>query len=201
MHENLSAIAESKSPLADLIGDLDERPCKTIPWPRRPDRSVSLWELTQSEGDAARKRAFEYVRDILKFSELDLAWDEQRAIYDAIAVETLAVALRKPENPKVPFARDAQQLRDRVSPHTLEALFSEYLTFVKQQHPLADVQDPEKELEELVSLVGKGYPIAARLTSYDITAARELLRTAVGQLASAQTENSSDTSLQNDSLP
>lgn len=197
---SLSRLAEGESPLAKLIGDLNERPCKVIPFPGYPGIEVGLWALTHSESEQARKVAYEWVRTTLKFSEIDLAYDDNQAIRDAIAIETLFVALRDPKLPINSFAKDSNEIRQRLKVDDIAKLHQEYAIFLDETSAWKQVADLPKEVDELVDLMGKGYPIAARLSFYASSSLRGLLLTAVDQLANAQTNSSSDSSSASDSV-
>lgn len=192
-------IKDARSPLDRLLGD-EEREWKAIPWPTRPEATVALWCLTQAECEQARKRAYAYVRDALGFSELDLAYDDQRALNEAVMIEVLAVALRDPTDRERPFAQNADALR-KLRPEVLGALFQEYLAWQRECSPFETAEDLDGELERLVDAWGKGSTVERRLTYFDTPSLRGLLHTAVGRLASAPSDNSSRTSPPNASAP
>ena len=199
MKDELAALVGGESPLAALIGNLDERPCKRVPIPGRANQ-VGLWALTVGETEMARKTAYSWVRDSLKFGELELAWDEQRAINDSVVIATLATALRDPEKPIDQWVKDHNELRQRLTHGQVTYLWTEYLQWLSESDWTKHVEDVEKDLASMVDLVGKGFPIATRLSYYDTLSLRQLLHTAVGQLASAATERSSGTSSPSGSL-
>jgi hypothetical protein len=191
-HDN----GNQRSLLADLIGNLDERPCKPIDFPGRAGVRVGLWALTLYEEQEARREAYAYVRTVAKFSELDLAWEEQQCVKDAVATEILAKALRDPEVPIREFTASAQELRDRLGPDEIDLLMAAYNAYRAERYPLSSGQSAEKEVDQLVELVGKGSPIHARVSWLDTASLRKCLHTAVGRLASSMTGKSSQSSPQ-----
>src|SRR3712207_6325967 len=110
---------DDRSPLAELIGNLDERRCEVVEIPGRDDgKCVGLWILTQYEVDMARTATWKYLRQVLKLSDADIVYDP--AIFDDNwAIERLAIALRDPETPQNQFAEDGRELRQRLSPQEL----------------------------------------------------------------------------------
>ncbi len=184
------------SALRALIGDLGQRPSRTIKVPIKKgvEADVVFWALTQTEENEARKAAFKFVKEELAFGEVELAWDEQRAINDAIMVEVLHRAMRHPSNKLVTFADSAAELRDFLGTQVLQGLFVEYIKWNKEQAWLLNVDDPIAELDRLADHMGKGRPVEQLLSRYDTSLLRELLRTAVERLLSAQTTNSEPTS-------
>lgn len=189
---------QSGSLLARLIADMDERPFKVVPFPRREGASVALWVLSMEEELEARLRAFKYVRETLKFSELDLAWDESQALTDARVVEILAVAMRDPENRGNAYATGPSEVRLRLSGVTLSALYREYALFQSEQDDFETVKDPVGKVDELVDHLKKTRPIAGILSHFDTPSVRVLLLTAVDRLARQPETNSSDTSPSSD---
>ena len=200
---SIKDLANAKSPLELLIGNLDERDFKIVSFPGAnglpTERQLALWALTKGEEEAARKRAYSYVREVMKFSELDIAYDEQQCINDSKAIEILSVAMRDPNERINPFCRDATQLRDRLKSSQIRYLWKEYLTWLDETDVIKDVDDFEKEISDLTESVGKGYPIAPRLSYFDTPALRRLLHTAVGRLSSAATGRPSGSSSPSDS--
>jgi hypothetical protein len=190
----LSDLAKGPSPLAAMIGDLSERPTETIEVPGLPGKQVKLWVLTQSEETRCRKKAYEWVRDPkgLGFDVLDLEYDEQRALHDAIMCEVLAEALRDAENPHNAFAANGREVRDRLGSGRIQDLWRKYIDYARTQQDLQDVEDPEKELDELVKLVLQGFPLATRLSRYASPSLRTLLLSALDRLGSGPTASSSD---------
>lgn len=194
----LSDMASGPSPLARMIGDLDDRPHKPTTVPGREDR-IALWCLTQTEADTAKVATFKYLRATLKLSDMDMAYDP--SIYeDNFAIEVLATALRDADEPRNCWARDSRDLRDRLTPKELTALFAEYESWSDERNPQRQIVDLEKEVDELVSLVGKD-PAAARtrLRQYDGPSPRRLLPTLVDRLARLMGAPSSDASSPSDS--
>lgn len=182
---------ETGSLLAELAGNLDQRPFKVVPFPGHDGHEIALWRLTLNEETQARKAAFKWVREALAFSELDLAWDEQRALYEAIAVETLAIALRSPKNPIQQFAADSDDLRDRLGSDEIAALHSLYNDFVEERAWLKTVKDPGGELDKLVDHTGKARPISMLLSRFGSPSLRKLLHIAVDRLARSTTDSCS----------
>jgi hypothetical protein len=188
------------SSLADLLGDLDARPHKVLPWPGQPARSVALWCLTAYEETLARKLAYEWVRTRLGMTEVDISYDQQRAITEEIAVRTLAVALRRADAPGTALDT-AEELRTRLTSEQLAALLGEYTTYVRESSPFTTAENLRREVEELVSLAGKGYPLGTRLSYYDTGSLRGLLLTALDELATSRTDSSSASSPPSASTP
>jgi hypothetical protein len=184
-------VSRDESKLAQLVGNLNERPCRTVDLPGREGESVGMWALTVSESQRARKRAYDFVQTTLKFSALDLEYDEQRAIQECIVSETLAVALRDPERPIDQWAADGADIRDRLSLPEIEALWAEYLTFVAERSPLKDIEDPEGFLDELVTLVAQNFPIVTKCSHLARPSLTVLLLTALDRLASGTKGSSS----------
>ncbi len=190
---------QSGSLIAKLIADMDERPFKVVSFPRRDGATVALWCLSMEEELLARKRAFKYVNEVLKFSELDLSWDENQALTDARVVEILAVAMRDPENRANAASTGPDEVRLRLSAVTLSALFREYQVFQGEQDDFEQVKDPVGTLGELVDHLKKARPISGILSRYATPSVRALLLTAVDRLARQPDASSSDTSLSSDS--
>ena len=151
--------------------------------PGREGERIGLWSLTLHEEEQARKRAYAFVKDVLKFSALDLEYDEQRALNDSVVCEILATALRDPDSPINPYCEDAKELRERLSSAEIQNLFNEYLIFVKERSVLKDVENPDKEIDELIALVAQNFPIMKRLSHFGSVSARILLLTAIERLA------------------
>jgi hypothetical protein len=188
----LREMMDRPSALAEMIGNLDKRPHKVIPFPGQPGRSVALWALSGTDDQAARKAAYEYVRSELKFSELDLVWEQQQAVTECVAAEVLSRALRDPENPERPFAASAQEVLERLSLDAIEALLIEYNKYASERYGLRGVKNAEKEVDALVDLLGKGLPITARLSQLDTPSLRRCLHSAVVMLSSSTTQSSSE---------
>lgn len=179
------------SRLSELVGNLNKRPSKPVEIPNHPGEHVAIWCLTLNEEEQARKRAYEFVRNDLKFSAIDLEYDEQRAVNDSVLCEILATALRCPEEDRQhePFAENALELRERLNSADLQALFQEYLKYVDERSVLKDVKDPERELDELIKLVAQNFPIATRLSRYASTSLRRLLIIAIDRCGSGTSES------------
>jgi hypothetical protein len=186
----------SGSPLAELIGDLNGRPAHQahVVLRKGVELTIPMWALTQQEEHDAKIRAHKYVKDYLAFTEVDLAWDEQQALADAVAAEVLAISLRNPKNVTLPFANDAQEIRTLLPSAVIGTLTTEYVKYQREQAWLQNVEDPVGELDKLVDLLGKGIPVSALLTRYDGDTLRSLLHSAVDRLASAASPTSSTSS-------
>jgi len=161
--------------LSDLIGNLNDRPSRTVEMPGREGERVGLWSLTLHEEEQARKRAYEFVQKTLKFSAIDLEYDEQRALNDSVVCEILATALRDPDSPINPYCEDAKELREKLTSTEIQNLFNEYMIFARERSILKDIQDLEKELDEMVEAIRCGYPLMARLSRYGSPSLRLLL--------------------------
>ncbi len=198
--DEAAASAGLGSALRALMGDLGQRPTTTVKVPIKKgvDADVTLWALTQREENDARKAAYKFIKDELAFSEVELAWDEQRAINDAIVVEVLWRAMRHPQNKLVPFSTDANELRDFLGTQVLQGLFIEYVKWNKEQAWLLTVEDPVGELDKLVDHMGKARPVEQLLSRYDTTLLRQLLPLAVNRLLDALNLNSKATSSSNE---
>lgn len=178
------------SRLSDLVGNLNERSCRTVDVPGHDGERVGLWSLTLHEEEQARKRAYEFVQKVLKFSAIDLEYDEQRALNDSVVCEILASGLRDPDSPINPYCEDAKELRERLSSAEIQNLFNEYLMFVKERSVLKDVEDPEKEIDELVQLVAQNFPMMNRLSRFGSTSLRTLLLHSVERHANGMKDKS-----------
>jgi hypothetical protein len=188
------------SRLEQLIGNLNGRPFKIVDMPGREGERIGLWSLTLHEEEQARKGAYEFVQNVLKFSSLYLEFDEQRALNDSIICEVLSRALRDPDSSINPYCEDADELRKKLSSGEIQNLFNEYLIFAKERSVLKDVEDPVAEVERLTALVRQGFPIAASLSRFGSPSLRILLLTALDNLSqSGMTPESSVGSLPNDS--
>jgi len=172
------------SKLSQLVGNLNERPMRTIDMPGREGEKVGLWCLTLDEEERARKRAFDFVQNVLKFSAIDLAYDEDRAIQDAIICEVLSVALRDSDRPIEPYVQNALEIKQRLNIDEILAMWRQYLVYVKERCLLKEAEDPEKELDELVQLVAQNFLIETRLSRLASTSLRDLVNIAVDRLVS-----------------
>lgn len=183
---------DGESKLAQLIGNLNERPMRIVEVPGTDgSERVGLWVATVHESQHARKRALEHVQKGIKFTALDLEYDELQALTEAKATETLAVALRDPDAPINPWAADGDEVRKRLSAPVIEGLWSEYVKFVAERSPLKDVEDPEGYVDELVALVAENFPIVTRLSQLARPALTSLLLTALDRCASGTKPSSS----------
>lgn len=180
------------SKLSDLIGNLNDRPSRTIQIPGRDDQQVAIWCLTVYEGELARKAAYKYVQKELAFSSLDLEYDEYRALDDAVICETLARALRDPDEKINAYCEDADDIRKRLTPGEVLDLWKEYNDFTKERTTLKDVQDIEKELDEMVETIRRGHPLMARLSRYASPALRRLMLSVLDRFVNGTHSNASD---------
>ncbi len=192
-------IKDVRSPLAKLIGELDVRPYKTVDLPGVEGAQVALWCLTQAECDRAKAAALAYMRGTLKFSEMDLAYTPG-AFDDNVAIETLALAMRDPNDARQPFAKDGAEVR-RLGPKALGALHEEYVQFVAERSPLSQADDLEKEVDSLCEALKAGQPGDAWCRSFDGTSARRLLPILADRLARLMNAPCSPLSSPSDSDP
>lgn len=166
------------SPLAALIGNLDHRPVRRFPFPGTAVE-VGVWVLTDEETRLAEERAYAFVT---KTCKLPQAHAERIGLYDREQrVQILAVALRRPETPTVPFAnmdlaRAANEVR-RLSSDVQDALFQEYVLHFNDRSPFAhlDATGLDAQVEALIECLGKGEPADALLSPYDTGTLRAII--------------------------
>jgi hypothetical protein len=185
-----------KSPLAELIGDLLERPSHeiTVPIKKGVDATIAFWALTQREELEARKAAFEFIRDGIKLTAVELEWDEKRALNDAIMDEVLWRAMRNPKNKILPFAESPSEIRSRIGSQVIQGLFVEYLKWNREQAWLRNSEDPVGELDKLVDHVKKLRPVNSLLMHFDTPLLQDCLLIAIDRLANSPSDSSSDSS-------
>lgn len=189
-------VKDHRSPLASLLDGRVRQASEPFEVPGIGTKAV-FWVLTAREDQAARKAAFDYLRAELRFSEIDLAYDESRAKNEAVAAFTLAAALRSAELPETPFATNGKEVLERLGIDAIAALFRRYNEFLTVVSGWLQVEDLPAEVDKLVGLVKKGMPLSASLSYYDMPSLRGLAHTMATRLASAPTSSSSDASSPN----
>ena len=193
--ESITAMGTGRSPLSRLLGNLDERSCKVIPWPgnlHEPDPedssrtrpvNVGLWPLTDQEGRKCYELALKFYSDAKVPMELA---DQAGLVQMELRVQTLTLAMRHPDKPQVPFAVDANEVR-RLTPDLQDALHNEYVIWLDERSPLRKI-DPagiDQNMEALMMALGKGVPPATLLSYYDIGSLRLFLARSLHRLMSA----------------
>jgi len=192
------------SPLMRLLGNLDHRPVKRIPFPlvplpdADPDAPapaapmVGIWALTDDESRAAVAAATEFY----KKGGLGLDYATKVGLLDAeLRVQTLLRALRDPDQPLRPFANRDSEVR-RLSSDVQDALHTEYLQWLDERSPLRRIEAKGLDgyIDALLEALKKGEPAAVLVSFYDTGTLRLLVGRLAHRLLSATMDNSSDSS-------
>ena len=192
------------SPLERLLGDLDNRPTHTIPFPGYPGHEVALWALTDDETRRAEESALRFFKTIQQMpiehaKECGLYGREQR-------VQILTRAMRHPEPGKaaLPFAGSeddsgANKVR-KLLPDVQDAVFMEYITHLEDRSPLRKL-DPnglDAHIDALVDALGKGEPVGALLSCFDTGTLHQLIIRSAQRLIPGTKDNSSGSSAASD---
>lgn len=208
--ESITATGTGKSPLARLLGNLDQRAFKVIDWPGNvhepdpdePNRSrpvrVALWALTDQEGRGCLERALAFYEKAKIPREVA---DKAGLITAELRVQTLAIALRHPDSPIAPFAADPNDVR-RMTPDLQDALHNEYIQWLDERSPLRKI-DPrsiDANLEALMVALGKGVPPDALLSFYDTGTLRLSLARSLHLLIAATRPSYLDSSSASDGV-
>lgn len=181
------------SPLAKLIGNLDHRPVRVLPFPGFEGATVALWALTDDESRAAVEDA---TSTTVRTRKLTLELARSFGLFDQeVRVQTLLRAMRHPDAPALPFAASADEVR-KLSNDVQDALMAAYLEWLDERSPLKKLNPDQldAQIDALCAALGKGEPAAALVSFYDTGTLRQLLLRSAHRLLSATKGSSSGSS-------
>ena len=121
-------------------------------WPGDPAIRFQFQVLRNDESQAAQAQAFKHFRETL---ELDptLALNLQ-TFRDEQATQILALAMRDPEDPDLPLASNAADLRAATDQDDRASLIAQYVDLMDETDPDPGTLSPEVE-REILALVKK----------------------------------------------
>lgn len=194
------------SPLARLLGNLDDRALKVIDFPggyleRDPITGttriprVGLWALTDEESRNAMVLALSHYQNAAIPVEQA---DKAGLIQQELRVQTLAQCMRHPDQPAFAFG-SANDVR-RMTSDLQDALHLEYVQWLDERSPLRKL-DPaqlDAHIDALVEALGKDEPVDALLSYYDTGTLRHLVGRLAHRLMYATRPLSSDSSVASD---
>lgn len=194
------SVTQSNYSISKLL-DLQSRPHKIIDFPGIRNENfeipkIALWNLTDWESRQARIKAIEFI-GTLKLPESIITHDPG-FLEEEIKIQILFQAMRDSEQPLKPWADSTFSLRTILTPDERESLFCAYLEFVEERSPFKKFLSG-KEVDELISAMGKNSNSEIILSYYDSNSLRNICRSLVDKLKTLTNQNSLDSSQSQDS--
>lgn len=122
---------------------------QTIKWPGT-DIDVALRALSNADIQHAMFEAEAH----FKKNEIELSLSTAELFEDEQTTQILARALRDPEDPSKPFAKDADELRRLITRDEKDILVDSYNAFIKEVSPSGKVLS-ESEIKDLFERLKK----------------------------------------------
>lgn len=170
-------LKDDRSPLARLLGD-GPVPHKVFTFDGAGDRfkgkPFAVRAISTAQTEKATAAAFGYLVGKGGWTD-DRLYTERgkHALGLETAVQILSLALCDPEDPTRRLVKSADEFRNAFEPDEVGPLFSQFLAFNRERHPLAHVETM-KEAERIFVDLGKGYALPTTLLDYDIDTVRNI---------------------------
>jgi len=186
------------STLEKMLGEGMARPCKTMAfpgWRGKPKEEggqgarVALWELGFDEVAKAEAEALEFLATAYKLDRYDVKALLPEILDVETKVRTLHSALRNPDAPTVPFARQVVSLR-QLAPEEIQALYEAVIMFTRERSPFITLKSLG-ELEEVLAYLGKGPASETYFLRFDSVTRASIANALADRLFKAQTAVSS----------
>jgi len=172
------------------------RPHRVIDMPGCPGERVAIWCPTDTEESEADAAARTHLTTTLKLNALQLSLAMETKLHERERqLELLALVLRDPDDPALPYAESVDDLRDAdhgLEPDQREQLMAAIADFRHERYSAMVPEDRAKIVEAVLAL-GEAGALSQYLTSCDFDT-RLSIALALGEALQTRTApNSSGT--------